>query len=168
MVVITGSAGEARQPWFFGFGLLPTAALRYSNHSPMKSLLQLSFLPQSPDVGLLLLRLTLGLTMFFGHGLPKAQNFSTTAPKFLPVLGSGEFGLGLAVFAEVVCAALLVLGLFTRFAALMLAITMAVAFFVVHKGALSGPSSGELALIYLVGFLTLVFAGAGKFSADKT
>jgi len=133
----------------------------------MKSLLQLSFLPQSPDVGLLLLRLTLGLTMFFVHGLPKAQKFSTVAPNFMPVFGSGEIGLGLAVFAELGCAALLVLGLFTRFAALMLAITMAVAFFMVHKAALSGANPGELALIYLVGFLTLVFAGAGKFSADK-
>jgi putative oxidoreductase len=134
----------------------------------MKSLLQLSFLPPSVDVGLLILRLTLGLTMFFAHGLPKLQNFSSTAPKFMPVFGSGEIGLGLAVFSEVGCAALLVLGLFTRFAALMLTITMAVAFFLVHKGALSGPSSGELAMLYMMGYLTLVFAGGGKFSADKS
>lgn len=133
----------------------------------MKSLLQLSFLPQSVDLGLLLLRLVLGLTMLFNHGLAKLKGFSTIAPKFLPVLGSGEIGLGLAVFAEVGCAALLVLGLFTRFAALILAVTMAVAFFVVHKASLSGEMSGEMALLYLVGFLTIVFAGAGKFSADK-
>lgn len=134
----------------------------------MKSLLQLSFLPQSVDLGLLLLRLVLGLTMLFNHGLAKLKGFSTIAPKFLPVLGSGEIGLALAVFAEVGCAGLLVLGLFTRFAALALSITMAVAFFVVHKASLeTGPGSGELALLYLVGFLTIVFAGAGKFSADK-
>jgi uncharacterized membrane protein YphA (DoxX/SURF4 family) len=84
------------------------------------------------------------------------------------LFGSGEIGLGLAVFSEVGCAALLVLGLFTRFAALMLTITMAVAFFLVHKGALSGPSSGELAMLYMMGYLTLVFAGGGKFSADKS
>lgn len=134
----------------------------------MKSLLQLSFIPQSVDFGLLLLRLTLGLTMLFNHGLGKLKAFSSMAPNFMPVLGSPHLGLGLTVFAEVGCAALLVLGFFTRFAALVLSIVMAVAFFVAHKASLSGESSGEMALLYLVGFLTITFAGAGKFSADKS
>jgi putative oxidoreductase len=105
--------------------------------------------------------------MLINHGWPKFQGFATMAPKFMPVLGSGSIGLGLAVFAEVVCAGLVVLGLFTRFASLMLAITMGVAFFVVHKAALTGASSGELAFLYMVGFLALAFAGGGKYSADK-
>jgi len=41
-----------------------------------------------------------------------------------------------------------------------------VAFALVHKMALSGASSGELAFIYLAGFLTLLVAGPGQFSAD--
>jgi putative oxidoreductase len=74
--------------------------------------------------------------------------------------------LGLAVFAEVLCAGLLVVGLLTRFAALNLVVTMCVAFFVVHGAALSGESSGELAFIYLAGFVVLLVAGGGRYSVD--
>jgi len=75
--------------------------------------------------------------------------------------------VGLAVFAEVVCSALLIAGLFTRFAALALAITMGSAFFFVHKSALVGEHSGELAMVYLIAYVTLLFTGAGKFSVDR-
>ncbi|MBL9116872.1 MAG: DoxX family protein [Verrucomicrobiaceae bacterium] len=134
----------------------------------MKSILQLSFLPLSPDLGLLLLRLTLGLAMFFNHGWPKLSGFTRNASNFPAVLVNGQVSLGLAVFAEVFCAALLVLGFFTRFAAAMLAITMGVAFFKIHRMAMQGDSSGELALLYLVGFGTLMLAGPGRFSADRS
>ena len=56
--------------------------------------------------------------------------------------------------------------LFTRFAALNLAATMAVAFFIAHKGAFTGDKPGELAFIYLTGFVALIFTGGGKYSAD--
>lgn len=107
--------------------------------------------------------------MLINHGLPKLTRFDTMAPKFPAFFGlSSQANLTLAIFAELVCAALLILGLFTRIAALSLAITMAVAFFIVHKAALAaGPGSGELAFIYLAGFVTLFVAGAGRYSADK-
>jgi putative oxidoreductase len=73
---------------------------------------------------------------------------------------------GLAVFGEVVCSALLVFGLFTRFAALAGAITMSVAFIMVHRMVLKGPNPGELAFIYLAGFVTIFFAGPGRFALD--
>lgn len=134
----------------------------------MLNLLRLSFLPQSADLGLLILRATLGFTMLILHGWGKLTGFAELAPKFVKLFGvvPSQISLGLAVFAEVGGSVLLILGLFTRFAALNLAITMAVAFFVAHGAKLSGPGSGELALIYLTGYLTLLFAGAGKFSAD--
>jgi len=37
---------------------------------------------------------------------------------------------------------------------------------VLHKGALAGPGSGELAFVYLGGFVTLLIAGADHFSFD--
>jgi putative oxidoreductase len=61
----------------------------------------------------------------------------------------------------------LVVGLVTRFAALVLAINMFVAFFIVLQGALTGAHSGEIAFIYLAGYVALLFAGAGKLSLDK-
>jgi putative oxidoreductase len=83
-------------------------------------------------------------------------------------LGVGHVSsLSLAIFAEFLCSLLLVLGLFTRFAALVLSSTMAVAFFMVHRTALSGEHSGELAFIYLAGFLAILIAGPGKFSIDQ-
>jgi putative oxidoreductase len=73
----------------------------------------------------------------------------------------------LAVFAEVGCAALLIVGFLTRFAALSLAITMGVAFFLQHKMQLTGKESGELAFIYMAGFLAILFAGSGKFAFER-
>lgn len=119
------------------------------------------------DAALLLLRLWLGLTMLFNHGLNKLINFGEKSSKFLDLFGmGGSMSLALAVFTEVFCAAMLAAGLMTRFAALNLAITMLVAYAVAHKMALSGPGSGELAFIYLASYLALLIAGPGRYSAD--
>lgn len=134
----------------------------------MMNLLRLSFVPQSVDLGLLILRVSMGFSMLILHGWVKFQNFNTIAPKFMRLFDvvPSNISLGMAIFAEVVCSVLLIVGFFTRFAALNLVITMAVAFFIYHKRELSGPESGELALVYLIGFATLVFAGGGKYAAD--
>src|ERR1041384_8266965 len=89
-------------------------------------------------LGLLALRLWPGLTWLLNHGHDKLMHFSDTAKKFPDVLhlGNPAADLALTVFAEVACSALLALGLLGRFAALSLAINMAVAFFVVHQGSL--------------------------------
>lgn len=134
----------------------------------MLNLLRLSFLPLSADIGLLILRVSLGFTMLILHGWGKLENFSTVAPKFMSLFGivPPNISLGLAIFAEVACSVLLIVGLFTRFAALNLAITMAVAFFVFHEAKFTGPKPGELAFVYMTGFITLLFAGGGKYAAD--
>jgi len=134
----------------------------------MKSLFTLSFIPQSVDFGLLVLRLWLGLTMLLNHGLDKATHFSTMATKFPPLVYNSQVSLGLVVFAEVGCSVLLIIGLLSRFASLVSAINMGVAFFVAHKASLAaGAGSGELAFIYLAGYMALFFAGPGKLAADK-
>ncbi len=121
----------------------------------------------STHLALLLLRLWLGLTLLFNHGLGKLLNFESMSAKFLNLFGLGsKTSLALAIFGEFLCAALLAVGLLTRFAAFCLVLNMLVAFALVHKMALSGASSGELAFIYLAGFLTLLVAGPGQFSAD--
>lgn len=118
---------------------------------------------------LLVLRLWLGLTMFFVHGLDKIHNFSTYAGQFPNPIGIGvKPGLVLVIIAETAGAALLAVGFLSRLGALMLAVDMGVAFFLVHKMTLGMVEhSGELAFIYLAGFVTLFFAGPGKFSLDK-
>ena len=132
----------------------------------MLSALKMEFLPGSTDLALLLLRVWSGLAMLFLHGWGKMVNFNQVAERFPALVGTPSLSLGLAVFAEVVCAVLLTLGLFTRFAALNLAVTMGIAFFAVHGGALSGENSGELAFIYLATYAVLLLAGGGRFSVD--
>lgn len=131
-------------------------------------LLQLNFLPRSTDLALLVLRMWLGLTLLLNHGWSKLAGFGTNLDRFADPLGVGRpASLALAVFAEVVCAALVVAGLWTRLAALVLVVLMAVAFFLVHGGGLSGPGSGELAFIYLAGWSALFLAGGGRFALDR-
>ena len=121
------------------------------------------------SVGLLVFRLWLGLTMLINHGVAKLTGFSEKASGFADPFGVGhQVSLAMVIFAEVAASLLLVSGFLTRFAALVLSFNMAVAFLVAHKGSLSGKSSGELAFIYLAGYVLLLFAGAGKFSVDKT
>jgi putative oxidoreductase len=132
----------------------------------MQKFLRLEFIASSPDAGLLLLRLWLGLSMLWLHGWEKLMNLFAGKTAFLDPLGIGETtSFVLTVFAEAICSVLLVIGLWTRWAAVILAFTMGVAFFVVNSANLKG--NGELAWLYFGGYLVLFAAGAGKFSVDK-
>jgi putative oxidoreductase len=129
--------------------------------------LHLNFLPRSADLALLLLRVWFGGAMLLLHGWGKLNGFSAMASKFPDPFGIGSTpSLALATFAELVCAAFLVLGLFTRAAAFILAFNMAVAFAFAHHGKLTGDGNGELPFLYLGAFVTLFLVGAGKFSVD--
>lgn len=130
--------------------------------------LHLSFIPHSPSFALLIARIWFGASMLWLHGLGKLEKLNADSVQFLDPLSIGaKPSLYLAIFAEVICAGLLIGGLFTRFAALCLAITMAVAFFGPHEGKLIGDGNGELAFMYLAGFVVIFFAGAGSFSIDS-
>jgi putative oxidoreductase len=120
------------------------------------------------NMGLLMLRLWLGLTILLNHGVGKLKGFDNMAPGFADPFKIGHTAsFTLVVFAEVVAAALIATGLLTRFAALVLAMNMFTAFWYVHKFSLSGAHSGELPFIYLAGFVALLLAGPGKFSLDQ-
>tara|TARA_R110002050_G_scaffold58971_2_gene132121 strand:+ start:108 stop:527 length:420 start_codon:yes stop_codon:yes gene_type:complete len=133
----------------------------------MKKLFSLSFIPVNADLGLLFLRVVFGGCMVFLHGWGKVTTFGSKFHSFPDPLGiTHELSYLLATGGEFVGASLVVLGCYTRFAALSVAITMGVAFFMVHNGVLVGAKSGESALIYGAAFLALVFAGGGKYSVD--
>jgi putative oxidoreductase len=133
----------------------------------LKPLLQFTFLPSGGDFAILVLRLWTGLSMLLLHGWGKLTTFSEASANFPDPLGIGSTAsLILAVFAEVICSGLVAVGLFTRFAVLVLIINMSVAFFVVHQHVLRGTGNGELAFIYLAAFTTIFVAGPGRFSLD--
>lgn len=123
-----------------------------------------------PSIGLLIYRVVFGGFMLFGHGWGKLMSFSEKAATFPDPLGIGnELSMASAVFCEVICSALVVLGLATRVAVLPLVFTMVIAAFVVHGGDpffMAGGASKEPALIYLFAFALLFFTGPGCFSAD--
>ncbi len=122
------------------------------------------------SIGLLILRLGIGGFMA-SHGFGKLRmlldwNFEM----WQDPIGVGDAAsLVLAVFGEFVCSVLVMAGLATRLAAVPVAITMAVAAFVVHGGdpwTMGSGASKEPALLYLIPFLALIFTGPGRFSAD--
>ena len=120
---------------------------------------------QSTDVVLLLLRLAFGGLMLLNHGMGKMNRLFADEIKFLDPLGLGmEVSLFLAVFAEVICAGLLVVGLFTRWAAIPLVITMLVAVFIIHGA--DPLSDKEMAILYLIPYIALMWLGAGRYSID--
>jgi len=118
-------------------------------------------------MALLVARLWFGLTMLFNHGFDKIANFNDWVTRIQDPLRLGpEATLILVILAEVGGALLLTLGFMTRIAAAVLVIDMFVAFLMVHKAGMSGQGSGELAFLYLAGFVILCIAGGGLFSLD--
>jgi putative oxidoreductase len=75
---------------------------------------------------------------------------------------------GLAAIIEVVGGVLLVLGLFTRIVAFILAGEMAVAYFMAHSPKDFFPinNGGEAAVLFCFVFLYLIFSGPGAWSVD--
>jgi putative oxidoreductase len=137
--------------------------------SNLRRILTLDALPVSPDLGLLLLRLWLGGSLALLHGLGKLDRLLAGNVSFMDPFGFGPTAsLALCVGAELVAALLVAGGLVTRWAAVVAAINMSVAFFLGHGGALTGEQSGELAYIYLAGFVTIAITGPGRFSLDRT
>ncbi|UZD22005.1 DoxX family protein [Algoriphagus halophytocola] len=117
------------------------------------------------DIGLLIMRLGAG-AMIMTHGYPKLLRLFGDEPiKFMDFMGLGPVvSLSLAVFAEFVCAILVILGFKTRLAAIPLIITMLTAVLIAHAADPFGRK--ELPLLYAVVFITILIFGAGRFSID--
>lgn len=121
--------------------------------------------PINLDLGLLILRFFV-FAFMLTHGWPKFQKLVAGNFQFGDPLGVGiETSLILAVFAEFFCSILIMIGLFTRPALFMNAITMIVAAFIAHSGDPFGKK--EMALLYLVVSVALIFTGPGKYALDK-
>lgn len=118
------------------------------------------------DLGLMILRVFLGLTMAVAHGLPKVQNPGKVVDNLTKMdIPVPQVSAWLAILAEFLGGILLALGLLTRPAAFFTGFTMVVAGFVVHAN--DAYKVKELAFAYLAASLLLVFTGGGRFSVDQ-
>jgi putative oxidoreductase len=114
------------------------------------------------------LRIMAGL-LFMQHGLVKMLSFP--GPFMRPV-ATGEL-IWFAALIEIVCGALIVLGLYTRYAAFLSSGLMAFAYFLGHMFAANSKSlvfpilnGGNLAILYCFVFLYIASAGPGPWSLD--
>lgn len=132
--------------------------------------LALPGLDKHRDLGILLLRLGIG-AMFIAHGLPKL----TGGPEIWARLGSTMANLGItfaptfwglmAALAETVGGLLLMIGLATRPAAMMLAFTMLVAF-LMHFNSGDEFRTWSHAAEAGILFTSMVLIGPGRISVD--
>ena len=142
----------------------------------MKKLLSFSAIPLNIDLGLLIIRLIIGILMAF-YGFEKLIHFNEMAAsdfwsKNVSFLGmSGSFPLALTVFAELVCSLALIFGLFTRTSLFVLMFCMAYIFLVVFPFSIldKGENGYQFndAFVYFVIYLGLFFTGPGKYSLDQ-
>jgi putative oxidoreductase len=119
------------------------------------------------DLALLLLRLTFGGLLMGLWGKDKLLQLLTQNPvQFVNFLGLGDqISLALCVFAEVFCAALVAMGLFTRWACVPLLFNMIVAMAIGHND--QPFSAREHAITYLIPFLVIFLLGPGWYSLDS-
>lgn len=127
------------------------------------------------DLGLLIIRLLIGTLMAF-YGFEKLAHFSEMAMsdfwmKNVTFLGmSGKIPLALTIFAELICSLLLIIGLFSRFALLVLMFCMGYIFLVIFPMSIldKGDNGYQFndAFVYFVIYFGLFFTGVGKYSLD--
>ena len=121
-------------------------------------------------LGPLPLRLAIG-AIFTAHGCQKVfvQGTAQVSEQFASMgMVMPQITGPLVAYTEFLGGLFLIVGLLTPVAALMLAVTMAVAILQVHlPNGLTGPGGYQFPLSLLAGSLSLLFTGAGKLSLDK-
>lgn len=135
--------------------------------------LALAPLSRLPALAPLIVRLTVG-TIMAAHGWQKLVGGPGNFGQFLGQLGVPLPGLMAYVvtLVELLGGVLLILGLLSRLAALLLTINLTVAILLVkvNVGLIAPPEAGagaELDLALIAGFLTVLLLGPGKLSLDR-
>jgi len=133
--------------------------------------MKINFSEKHRDLGLLIIRLGLGISFIFIHGLPKikggselwlrlGKSMSNLGINFLP-----EFWGFMAAFSEFVIPVFIITGLFFRPALLLIAFTMFVAM-LMHLSNLDPWSKVAYSMELMFVFIGLFLTGPGRLSLD--
>lgn len=120
------------------------------------------------DWGKLLLRAGLAILMLF-HGISKLLNGLDPIVGLLAKTGMPPALAYLVFVGEIVAPALLLIGIWSRLAAFIIAINMVVAVLLAHTGQLftltgTGGWALELQAFYLLTAVAIILLGAGRYS----
>lgn len=126
---------------------------------------------QTEDIGKLLLRLTLGILLIL-HGIAKISGGVSGISGMLQNAGLPGFIAYGVYIGEVLAPALVILGLYARIGALIIALNMLVAIWLVHAHEvfLLGKTGGwalELQGFFLFVALSMALIGPGRFSVKE-
>jgi putative oxidoreductase len=121
------------------------------------------------DTGKLVLRLVLGLLIIL-HGISKIMNGLGPIPGVVEKAGLPQWFAYLAYVGEVLAPLLLIIGFWTRIAAIIVAINMTFAVYLVHTSQFftlnkQGGWALELQGMYFFVAIAIALLGAGRFSA---
>ncbi|HPI08900.1 MAG TPA: DoxX family protein [Saprospiraceae bacterium] len=120
----------------------------------------------STDWAALVLRVIFCGLLLYNHAFVKFALFRDNPDSFPDPLGFGAApSFYLVMFAEMICGALVMLGLFTRPALVPLIITMTVALLRIHWE--NEITDKELPLLYLAVYGAIFMLGPGRFSVDR-
>lgn len=126
---------------------------------------------QNENLAALLLRLAVGGLMLF-HGVHKLMHGYDAVGSMLSSAGLPEVMKHGVLVGEVLAPLLLIIGLWTRPAALVVAMTMVMSIVLAFRDKLFtinqfGGWVIELNMLYLLGALALVFLGSGKYAVSR-
>lgn len=124
------------------------------------------------DIGLLILRVTVGL-VFLTHGWPKLMNGASGTAQFFGQLGIPAPGATawLITILEVAGGLALILGVLVSILSVLFIVHMATGIFLVHLSNgwyVIGPGQGgaELNVLLIAALLTILLAGSGRPALD--
>jgi putative oxidoreductase len=126
--------------------------------------------PSSGDTatGLLILRVFAGLSLFLNHGWEKLTRYSIMVQHFPdPIHIGAHASLAFALLSDGICSVLVILGLATRPATIIILINLlTVFFFMDHAVFFSHFGDGQLVWVYIAAFAAVLIAGPGRLSID--
>jgi putative oxidoreductase len=137
--------------------------------SRVRRVLLLGSISPRVDFALLILRVWVGISLFIRHCLERLLGPGDAITQFPDPLHLGShFSFILATASDSFCSILLVAGLATRWAALLIFgnILLAWALVLHFQFFAHGVSAGETMVLYLGGLITIALAGPGRFSLD--